>query len=344
MANLGFSTRPCGGLPAPLRNLRAVRVLLVDDSRVARELTASYLLEMGHPVAQAADGAAALELYRSQQVDLVLLDVEMPGMDGYQVARRMRDHDAADHWVPIIYLSGRVADDDVEHGIEAGGDDYISKPVSPTVLRAKLKAMHRLTDVQARLREVTTELQHVNRELVVQSALDALTGIPNRRSFDRALEREWQRGRRTGKPVSLIMGDVDFFKRYNDAYGHHRGDECLQAVASALARGVLRPGDLVARFGGEEFVALLPETGLPGGTQIAERLVGAVRALALPHEHSDTAPHVTMSFGVAACVPEASITADQLLETADAALYRAKGEGRDRVAWHPVPLVAAVDA
>jgi diguanylate cyclase (GGDEF)-like protein len=313
-----------------------MRILLVDDSRVARELTANYLHEMGHPVVQAADGPSALERYASEPPDLVLLDVEMPGMDGYQVARRMRDRDAQDHWIPILFLSGRVADEDIARGIEAGGDDYIAKPVSPIVLRAKLKAMHRITDMQSRLREVTTQLQHVNRELVALSSLDGLTGIANRRAFDRALELEWQRGRRSAKPLALIMGDVDFFKRYNDTYGHQSGDACLQAVAAALAGSAARAGDFVARFGGEEFVVLLPATGLPAAAQIAEQLVEAIRALGLVHANSEAAPHVTMSFGVSACVPDPAFTAERLIEAADAALYQAKSNGRDRVAWQPV--------
>ena len=319
-----------------------MRILLVDDSRVARELTATYLMEMGHPVVQAANGADAVERYVAEKPDLVLLDVEMPEMDGYQVARRMRDRDARDHWIPIIFLSGRVADEDVERGIEAGGDDYIPKPVTPTILRAKLNAMRRIIEMQGRLREVSSQLQHVNKELVALSSLDGLTGIANRRALDRALELEWQRGRRSAKPVALVLGDVDFFKRYNDTYGHQQGDVCLRAVATVLAAG-RRPTDLAARFGGEEFVVLLPETGIPGAMQVAEQLLSAVRDLGMAHSSSEAASHVTMSFGVSACVPDSSHTADHLIEAADAALYRAKSEGRNRAAWQPVGAAAPID-
>ncbi|HTJ25159.1 MAG TPA: diguanylate cyclase [Candidatus Limnocylindria bacterium] len=313
-----------------------MKILLVDDSRIARELTASYLHEMGHPVVQAPDGARALELYRGDPPDLVLLDVEMPEMNGYAVAREMRRSDDEGHWIPIIFLSGRVADEDVAKGLEAGGDDYMTKPVSPVVLRAKLSAMRRITDMQQRLREVGKQLQDVNRTLVKLSSLDGLTGIPNRRSFDTALEREWQRGMRDARPLALILGDVDFFKRYNDTYGHQSGDACLQAVAKALLQTARRTTDVVARFGGEEFAILLADMPVAGAMEVAARALESVRALQLPHASSDVAEYVTMSLGVSVCVPSHALTSDRLVEAADAALYRAKSEGRNRAAAQPL--------
>ncbi len=225
----------------------------------------------GHPVVQAPDGATALALFAEEKPDLVLLDVEMPGMNGYAVAREMRNRGEESHWVPIIFLSGRVGDDDVVLGIEAGGDDFIAKPVSPIVLRAKLNAMRRLTDMQQRLLEMSRQLQHVNRELKTLSSSDGLTGIANRRAFDRSLELEWQRRLRSGN---------------------------------------------------------------------SPRRVAAIRALATPHANSDVAPHVTMSFGVSACVPSHALTSDRLVEAADAALYEAKSRGRDRVASNPLAVGA----
>jgi diguanylate cyclase (GGDEF)-like protein len=318
-----------------------VKILLADDSRVARELTASYLHDMGHPVVQAADGGTALALFAEEKPDLVLLDVEMPGMNGYTVAREMRRRDEGSHWVPIIFLNGRVGDDDILLGIDAGGDDYIAKPVSPIVLRAKLNAMRRLTDMQQRLLEMIRQMQHVNRELDALSASDELTGIANHRAFVRSLELEWQRGVRSGNSISLIIGNVDFFKEYNDTYGRQSGEACLRAVAAALAATSRRPTDLVARFGGEEFAMLLPETPLFGAIAVAERRVAAIRTLAIPHASSDVAPHVTMSFGVAACVASDALTPDRLVEAAHAALYEAKSNGRDRVASHPLAIQAS---
>jgi diguanylate cyclase (GGDEF)-like protein len=317
-----------------------VKILLVDDSRAARELTASYLHDMGHPVVQAPDGTTALKLFAEEMPDIVLLDVEMPGMNGYAVAREMRSRAVERHWVPIIFLSGRARDDEVVLGIEAGGDDCIAKPVSPIVLRAKLNAMHGLTDMQQRLLEMSRQLEQMNGELNALSSSDALTGMANRLAFDRSLELEWQRGLRNGNSLALIVGDVDCFKQYNDTYGRESGDACLRAVATVLAATSRRPTDLVARFSGEEFAMLLPETPLFGAVAVAERRVAAIRALAIPHASSDVAPYVTMSFGVSACVPSDALTSDRLMEAVAAALHEAKAHGRDRVASTPLAVQA----
>jgi diguanylate cyclase (GGDEF)-like protein len=306
-----------------------MKILLVDDSRSARQLTAAYLADMGHPAVEAADGNAALALYQQDRPDLVLLDVEMPVMDGYTLAKEIRQLDR-DHWVPIIFLSGRVADEDIERGIDAGGDDYITKPVSPIVLRAKLNAMRRITDMRKRLLQMSEELQDANRALVKLSSLDGLTNILNRRSFDAALEVEWHRGLRSGKPLALILGDVDYFKRYNDTYGHDGGDNCLRAVAGALSKAARRASDLVARYGGEEFVVLMTDTSEQAAMQVAERVLDAVRNLQIPHRESKTADHVTMSLGVSVCVPTPAMVPQDLIRAADAALYQSKAEGRNR--------------
>jgi two-component system, cell cycle response regulator len=174
------------------------------------------------------------------------------------------------------------------------------------------------------------------RTLVKLSSLDGLTGILNRRSFDGALEREWQRGLRDARPIALILGDVDFFKRYNDTYGHQSGDTCLQAVAKALLQVARRPIDVVARFGGEEFAILLGDMPVSGAMEVAGRALEAVRALQLAHESSDVAAQVTMSLGVSVFVPSHALTTDRLVEAAEAALYRAKSEGRDRAAAQPL--------
>ncbi len=306
-----------------------MKILLVDDSRSARQLTAAYLADMGHPAVEAADGNAALALYQQDRPDLVLLDVEMPVMDGYTLAKEIRQNDH-DHWVPIIFLSGRVADEDIERGIEAGGDDYITKPVSPIVLRAKLHAMQRITDMRKRLLQVSDELQDANRALVKLSSLDGLTNILNRRSFDAALEVEWHRGMRTGRPLALILGDVDYFKRFNDTYGHDSGDKCLRAVAGALSKAARRASDMVARYGGEEFVILMTDTSEQSAMQIGDRVLEAVRNLQIPHIGSKTADHVTMSLGVSTCLPTLSMAPQDLIRAADSALYQAKADGRNR--------------
>lgn len=193
-----------------------------------------------------------------------------------------------------------------------------------------------LTDItkrkleEAELVDMRNRLEQANRELQRLSEQDALTGLPNRRLFQKRLEQEWLRASRDRTPLSLIMMDVDFFKAYNDAHGHPAGDDCLRRLAGALQATVNRPADLVARYGGEEFVALLPGTDGPGALRVAERIRLAVAGMALPHGHSEVAPHVTISLGVAGEVPEPSRTSDTLIALADKTLYRVKSEGRNR--------------
>jgi len=307
-----------------------LKVLLVDDSRSARQLTAAYLSEFGHPAVEAEDGPQAIERFQVDQPDLVLLDVEMPGMDGYAVARAMRSLEQGQNdWVPIIFLSGRASDADIERGIEVGGDDYIVKPVSPTVLRAKLRAMERITDMRRRLMTVSSELQTVNESLRKLSAVDALTGVANRRGFDERLEETWAAAGESMKPVTLILGDVDYFKRYNDRYGHPAGDDCLQRVAQAMTKAV-RGNDFVARYGGEEFAVILRGVDASISVMVAERILAQIRALALPHQGSSVSAHVTISLGVVIGIPSPRHSVAGLIRLADEALYQAKSEGRNR--------------
>ncbi|MDB5973046.1 MAG: diguanylate cyclase response regulator [Hydrocarboniphaga sp.] len=321
-----------------------MKILLVDDSRSSRCVTSAYLLEMGYPLTEAVDGIEALEIYRRDRPDLVITDVEMPGMDGYTLAREIRRNDSIDDWVPIIFLSGCVGDEDIAKGLEAGGDGYILKPVSPIVLGAKLKAMKRITDMRRRLLELSTELQAANRALIKVSQIDALTNVANRRSFDGGLEREWYRAQRSGRPLGMILCDVDYFKRYNDRYGHAQGDACLCAVAEAIAKLTRRSTDVLARYGGEEFVMLLTDADEAVTMAVARAMREAVAALALVHADSDVASHVTISLGVTVCIPDRSLNSADLFKFADAALYDAKGQGRNRVCLRPFERPAAATA
>lgn len=320
-----------------------MKVLLIDDSRAARLVTAAHLLEMGYVAIEAADGNSALKLYDQDPPDLILMDVEMPGMDGYTLARKIRENENG-QWVPIIFLTGRIADEDLAHGIEAGGDDYITKPVSPMVLRAKLRAMRRITEMRKRLLELSEELKSSNTALQKLSAIDGLTNIANRRSFDASLEMEWHRGMRAARPIALIIGDVDYFKRYNDSYGHEKGDQCLQRVAGALSGAVKRSTDIVARYGGEEFAVILPDATESDAMQVADRILRDIRDLKLAHKASPVASHLTMSLGVSVCVPDKSGSPSGLIRAADSALYLSKEMGRDRSSFQNyLDHVAAAD-
>ena len=208
--------------------------------------------------------------------------------------------------------------------------------MSEVVLSAKIRAMYRIVQMRTSLVVLTRKLDAANQELQRLSSSDGLTGIPNRRYFDEALDREWRRCRRVGKELALIMCDVDHFKRYNDYYGHQAGDECLRQVAEALKVGLDRGGDVLARYGGEEFVIVLPETSTGGALIVAERVRHAVMALGIPHAESSYS-QVTLSLGLASMVPNESCQPSELLHAADQALYAAKHEGRNRVCRH-IPL------
>lgn len=192
-------------------------------------------------------------------------------------------------------------------------------------------------DDEGRLIAVVETLRDMTEQKLAQLALqqlatcDGLTGIANRRSFDDKLQLEWSRGQRQGEPMALILADVDQFKAYNDHYGHQGGDTCLKAVAGILQQQIFRAADLAARYGGEEFAIILPNTDLAGAEIVAERLRGELEALELPHAASEVSPWVTLSLGVASCVPAVSGRPEHLLADADAALYAAKGQGRNRV-------------
>jgi diguanylate cyclase (GGDEF)-like protein len=284
---------------------------------------------MGHQVMEAENGDEALRRYERDKPDLLLVDVMMPVLDGYEAAKRLR-REHPDDWVPIIFLSSMEADQDLDRAIEAGGDDYLVKPVSFVVLNAKIRALHRLESMHRKLVGLTSELANANRKLELLARMDGLTGIANRRHFDTYLPTELQRSQRTKAPLSLILADVDHFKAYNDRYGHQAGDMCLKAVASAIQSAARRSTDLPVRYGGEEFAMILPETPLEGALDVAKSIAQGLAKLGIPHDGSNEHRVVTLSQGVATC-GGGELSSDQLLKRADQALYRAKETGRNRI-------------
>lgn len=305
-------------------------ILLVDDQNTSRVALAAELDHAGHRVIEADSGTWALELFRRHQPDLVLLDVEMPGQDGYWVARELRAAEPGG-WTPIVFLSSRDRDVDLWRGIEAGGDDYLVKPVSPMVLRAKLLAMNRLLRMRRRQEELSEALRSANALLQHLSDTDALTGLMNRRAFDARLRSDIDTARREGTPLTLLLCDLDHFKAYNDRLGHVEGDACLRRVAEVLKGCCLRRSDSAARYGGEEFALILPGLPRSGALTFARGLLRTIEALALPHPGSSVAGHVTLSGGITTCVPDDSTTAQGLVLRADDALYAAKARGRRRL-------------
>ncbi len=306
-----------------------MKILIVDDSPTIRAALTSLLERMGHTVIEAEDGEKGLQLYKSERPGLVLIDVVMPVMDGYEAARHMRGS-SPDEWTPIIFLSSKEADQDLDRAIEAGGDDYLVKPVSFVVLNAKIRAMHRIETMRGRLLEMSRELSVANRELEKLTRQDGLTGIANRRYLDSYLLTEVRRAVREPQPVSMILADVDYFKAFNDYYGHQAGDDCLRQVATALSSANRRPADLLARYGGEEFAMVLPGTTLEGAVDVAKLVSSAISGLAIEHARSGISANVTLSQGVASLVPRKETSPEELVKLADQALYQAKQQGRNR--------------
>ena len=289
-------------------------LLVVDDQPI--NIQALYqAFSADHQVLMATSGAQALALCASQQPDLVLLDVVMPGMDGHEVCRRMKADEALCD-IPVIFVTAHSDEAAETLGLEVGAVDFISKPINTKIVRARVKT-HLTLKAQADLL----------RQWVY---LDGLTGVHNRRYFEERLATEWARAVRNGQALSAVLIDVDFFKRYNDHYGHQAGDDCLRRVAACLRAGLKRPADLVARYGGEEFVCLLPDTPLDGALALARQLGQDVQALAIEHARSDVSRHITVSLGVCSGVARAGSAAAELVRQADAQLYGAKSGGRNR--------------
>jgi len=291
-------------------------ILIVDDEPLNLQVLAG-LLEDEYDVLAATDGEQALELARSALPDLVLLDVMMPGMDGYEVCARLRASPAT-AGLPIIFITGLDDDQAETRGLELGAVDYVAKPVVPQILCRRVRNHVDLKRSHDRLARLATT--------------DGLTGIANRRRFDQGLELECRRlGRTSAGRLALIMIDIDHFKAFNDTYGHMAGDACLKAVAGVIATHAHRANDVVARYGGEEFACILPETDHEGALAVAERIRLGICELAIPHAASATAAWVTASLGVVSATSGVAIAPSELLVATDIQLYRAKSAGRNRI-------------
>ena len=294
-------------------------LLIVDDAPTNVQILAEAL-HSDYRIKVAGDGQEALKIaLREPHPDLILLDVMMPGMDGFEVCRHLKRNPKTQK-IPVIFVTAKNEECDEELGLNLGAVDYITKPFSIPITKARIRNHIRLKQ-QADLLES-------------MSLVDALTQIPNRRSFDETIEAEWRRSVREHTRLSIMMIDIDHFKEYNDCYGHGAGDVCLQTVAETLLTGVSRPGDLVARYGGEEFVIILPGTSKEAAAHIATHLCERVRSMKLPHAHSIVEPYVTISIGGATMTPSGENNSyNALLDEADKMLYKAKNAGRNRVCW-----------
>ena len=291
------------------------RIIVVDDDPGTVLVLANILKRLGKTNLATSPGEA-ITLALRVEPDLVLLDVEMPDADGFAVLKELRTHaQLAD--MLVLFVTSHGAPGIEARALSAGAIDFINKPVQADIVRARVRNYLALKKQGDQLRR--------------WSMLDGLTGLANRRAFDMALDTEWERAEKSGESLGLVLCDIDYFKLYNDLYGHPSGDACLQSVAAVLRDGATSPRAVAARYGGEEFALLLPGVAGAEAAQVAEGLCAAMSTLAVPHAGSHVSSHVTLSLGVATHTPLPGSRPGVLVRAADEALYQAKDEGRNRV-------------
>lgn len=291
-----------------------MKILVADDDVGVRSLLRASLIRGGHEVQLAGDGQVAWEAWQRENFPLVITDWSMPRVEGPELIRRIRAAGSS-NYTYIILLTVKQRENDVVAGLESGTDDYLTKPFNPRELLARVAIGERILTLQAQLQELAIR--------------DPLTGLFNRRAFDTRLEGEMQRAERYGRPLSLIMIDLDHFKFYNDANGHPQGDILLQEASQVIQAGV-RSTDVVARYGGEEFVVILPETPVAAALIVAKDIQETVAAHPFPRCERQPGGQLTISLGVAS-YPEDTGNAQQLLQRVDEVLYQAKRNGRNQV-------------
>jgi diguanylate cyclase (GGDEF)-like protein len=290
------------------------RILIVDDEKMNIMVLAQFLKSQ-YEIIIAADGVSALETAEKHVPDLILLDVIMPEMNGFEVLTRLKNSSITIN-IPVIFITGLDSAEDEEKGLLLGAVDYITKPFHKSVVKARISTQLKMSDYI-----------HTIEKLCM---LDALTGLPNRRGFDSRIIVEWGRAYRDKTPLGLIMLDIDNFKVYNDTYGHPQGDVLLKTVANILSNTPNRSSDFVSRWGGEEFIILLPDTGRNGTYKVAEQIRLNIKKAIVPCVNG-TETSVTVSLGAVSIIPDDNDSTENLLDRADKLLYKAKNEGKDQV-------------
>lgn len=302
---------------------RLPQILIVDDERTIRILLRRAMENEGYQVVEANNGEQCLQVCQEQRPDLILLDAVMPVMDGFSCCQGLHEQ-FGELCPPVLIITSLDDAASVDRAFTAGASDYVTKPIHWAVLRQRVSRILQTSWAMM-------QLERANQELRRLAAIDGLTQVANRRSFDECLDYEWRQLARIQAPLALILCDIDFFKAYNDTYGHQEGDRCLKRVAYILKEAVQRPADLVARYGGEEFAIILPHTDLQGALYIAEKIHQVIQRQNIPHSGSPISACVTLSLGVASLTPQPHQLPDFLVAQADKALYQAKVEGRDRI-------------
>ena len=325
-------------------------ILVIDDKPENLRLLAIMLDRQGYEVRKAINGKLGLRAAQTVAPDIILLDINMPEMDGYQVCQELKANEITCK-IPVIFISAVDEVLDKVRAFKVGGSDYITKPFQIEEVSVRIENQLSIRRLQIQLEKQKQELEAkniqlqkqinrrtiaenkmlvLNQKLQILANIDSLTQIPNRHRFKEFFSREWRRMNREKSPLGLILCDIDYFKKYNDSYGHQAGDNCLHKVAQAIASIVKRPADLVARYGGEEFVVILPNTEGLGALKVAEAIRQNIEQLQLEHSQSDISNFVTLSLGVASVIPNEDNSQELLLASADRALYQAKQKGRNQ--------------
>lgn len=303
-------------------------ILVVDDNPTNLSVLSTALKGSGYKVRVAMDGESAIEQVLEDAPELILLDVQMPGIDGFETCRRLKAVQETQD-IPIIFITASADLDNKVKGLSIGAVDYVTKPFQHEEVLARVRVHLELRFLTRKVQEQAIALQLANQELHRLANLDGLTEVANRRRFDQYFEQEWRRAEREQSCISLILCDIDYFKNYNDQYGHQAGDACLRKVAQAISETLRRPGDLVTRYGGEEFAVILPNTSAQGAVHIAELICIQIEKMKILHAQSQVSSQVTLSLGISSVVPNFSQHPDELIATTDKALYLAKAKGRN---------------
>jgi diguanylate cyclase (GGDEF)-like protein len=312
------------------KNHKGAKILIVDDIAANIQLQRAYLTVLGYDTIVARNGEEALEKVYQEKPDLILLDVMMPKLNGFETCRRLKDNNET-RYIPIIMVTALNEIEDKMRGIEAGADDFISKPFNKLELLARVKSLLRIKHLHNELQQKIEELEKAQERLRELAITDGLTELYNYRYFQEHLTQELQRSERHGSNVSVIMLDIDFFKIYNDTHGHLAGDKVLKDIAYLLKNNIRRI-DVAARYGGEEFSLILIETSKKSAQFVAEKLKDIVEQHKFNYEDTQPNGKLTISMGIAT-FPEDGTTPDKVVHQADQRLYKAKALGRNRVVY-----------
>lgn len=293
-------------------------ILVVDDHKMNLQILDQMLSDYQTKVACTTNPLKALELIEKNDYDLIISDIQMPELDGYELCKKVKENEKTQN-IPIIFITALDSPEDELKALNLGAADFIRKPFIPGVVnyRAELHMkLHKTIKMYSNL-----------------ASVDDLTNVPNRREYNSRIEVEFNRAKRTKKPLTLIMIDIDYFKLYNDTYGHGLGDKCLQKVASTINEIQKRSTDLFARYGGEEFAMILPETNIEYGYKMASKIKDAVIDKKIPHKASKVSDIVTLSIGVASLIPEQNENFSILEKMSDKQLYKSKENGRNQISF-----------